>query len=386
MDVHWKNRVLLVNQIIDEVMQRAAKDCKTQQLPSWKLDLFKHWDTIRNVLETQTVQQTQTTNSLTNTKYERFRLAVSVNGKHVFLGSHEVCQDYCRLDFGARTYYDADQNMELPCSTENAVSVDILAELLQKIVGVSWNEELQKQISEEAGTVDPLYPPRQWLDHLLQRDQFVDIFRYLHGNAKSRFTCWNQNKNKRYTNEGTRIDYVLVDPALMEFVDIGTPLRCHPNGIENNDSSTIDPKDHKAALSAVTAGGQYQPASFVGGGITEAPRHVLDTQFGAPHTGHIYTPPTYSDHIGVSVFFRDAIFSTCHEHVLAVKDAVTRKAQPHKQQASIVSFFKPGTAATAKTSHEKNRRPAGNNTCTKSKSKKTKIPNNSVWHHFQKQS
>lgn len=33
-----------------------------------------------------------------------------------------------------------------------------------------------------------------------------------------RFTCWHQFQQKRYVNEGIRIDYTLVDRELMEHV------------------------------------------------------------------------------------------------------------------------------------------------------------------------
>lgn len=33
------------------------------------------------------------------------------------------------------------------------------------------------------------------------------------------FTCWDQQRNRRQTNEGTRLDYILVDPLLLPFVE-----------------------------------------------------------------------------------------------------------------------------------------------------------------------
>jgi len=77
--------------------------------------------------------------------------------------------------------------------------------------------------------------------------------------------------------------------------------------------------------------------------MVEATRDALDSQFGVPHTGHIYTPPTFSDHIAVSVLFHDDVMPDRHQKLQ--NDAATRKAQPHKQQKSIASFFQQAETA-----------------------------------------
>ena len=57
----------------------------------------------------------------------------------------------------------------------------------------------------------------------------------------------------------------------------------------------------------------------------------------------LYTPPTYSDHIPVSVYL-DLDIEALRGHCSALaRDALlqakTRKTQPHKQQRSLTSFF-----------------------------------------------
>jgi hypothetical protein len=114
--------------------------------------------------------------------------------------------------------------------------------------------------------------------------------------------------------------------------DVDT-LRC----CGTDEQEQEDALGESAALRAVTANGRFQPASFQGGGINDASQESLDTQFGAPHTGMIYTPPSFSDHIGVSVLLDDDVLR--RDLVLNENDAATRKAQPHKVQKSIKSFF-----------------------------------------------
>lgn len=188
----------------------------------------------------------------------------------------------------------------------------------------------------------------------------VDTFRHFYPTAEARFTCWYQFTNTRYSNDGTRIDYTLVDRSLLPFVKQGGNLRTgkSPQALQNSENDTIvDPLTEEAALAAATARGNFQPVSFEGGGIVEATQQTLDTQFGPRHTGMIYTPPSFSDHIAVSVLLEDDGDNECktaenstiiHRHwradnwgtlVLDEKDPATKRSQPQKAQKSIASFF-----------------------------------------------
>jgi len=161
-----------------------------------------------------------------------------------------------------------------------------------------------------------------------------------------RFTCWNQRTNERYKNKGARIDYTLVDASLAELIanegnntnidESNCVLRClgYPRTEQNSAA---------AALHAATAGGLLGGASFGGGGIALESRKALESQFGVPHTGIIYTPPSYSDHVAVSLLLQISkeITSSCEpiQLLLRVKDPNVRRSQPHKSQASIAGFF-----------------------------------------------
>jgi hypothetical protein len=158
-----------------------------------------------------------------------------------------------------------------------------------------------------------------------------------------RFTCWHQFTQRRYVNEGARIDFTLVDKTLMTFVEPidGLSLRC---GTEPR----IDPLRKEAALSAATANGLFEPGSFAGGGIAVATKRALDTQFGEAHTGMIYTPPSYSDHIAVSLLMK-GIFRELIGSLDLLNDVQTRKSQPHKKQRSIASFFGSSSSSNVST-------------------------------------
>jgi hypothetical protein len=150
------------------------------------------------------------------------------------------------------------------------------------------------------------------------------------------FTVWNQYTNRRYENEGTRIDYILVSRDFSPHLDAGKDgvLRCC------NFPST-EYESEEAALHAATASGKFSAPSFGGGGIATAESDALDTQFGPRSTGIIYTPPSYSDHVATSLLLNEdgaqKYFRT--DLTLETKDSSTKKSQPHKVQQSISSFF-----------------------------------------------
>lgn len=153
--------------------------------------------------------------------------------------------------------------------------------------------------------------------------------------TKYRFTCWHQFTNKRYTNEGGRIDFTFVDKSLLDHVETPSQsLRC-------GKQSHGEPLGEEAALMAATANGSFVGGTYAGGGIAVPTQSALDTQFGCPHTGMIYTPPTYSDHIAVSLLMKNDFGSPLGQLTLDEKDSATKKSQPHKKQRSIAAFFAP---------------------------------------------
>ncbi|KAJ1481559.1 Endonuclease/exonuclease/phosphatase [Baffinella frigidus] len=59
------------------------------------------------------------------------------------------------------------------------------------------------------------YPPRVWLNKLMERCGLSDLFRHFHPSRAAAYTCWNQQTGAKLTNYGSRIDYILVDTALL---------------------------------------------------------------------------------------------------------------------------------------------------------------------------
>ena len=360
----------------------------------WVSDVERHWQMIERTLETTLVAiPRQTTNPSSGAKFDKFRarielpLGSSASGttkakKFVMLGDNEDTPEEALsyYNFAEQSYIDKMTGIKVILRKKNLLSIQTLSELMSKICNINWDESTRKNISmSKYANLNLDSPPLRWMQELLSTKGddddddggggMVDIFRHFYPTAEGRYTCWNQFTQKRYTNMGGRIDYTLVDKSLMEYVEQppqdGRLLRCG-GGRDDNDvvsplltnngvrrKKPVDPLSATAALMAATACGLFKSGSFAGGGIASATRRALDTQFvGVPHSGMIYTPPSYSDHIAVSLLLKDDI--TLNHHTIdssnkleLMNDASTRKAQPHKRQRSISSFFSSGGTSTA---------------------------------------
>lgn len=375
LDIPWKERILRV----DDILLSEAE----LPWPDWKKDIARHWPTIRTVMTTAKAIPTKTTNSITKQQFEKYRLAVQLpDGSQTYLGKHEVSEEHCYHQYNLE-----EQSYQCPVTGEtiiakeaNSISVGILAELMAKIVSVQWTEALQKEIACDDADVSHISPSRKWLNSILEEDGMVDPMRYFYPTAEARFTCWDQFTNQRYVNSGIRIDYTLIDKALLKFVSKG-----HVSSLRSyGDPSVEDPLSESAALKAATADGKFEPVSFEGGGITDVSQRVLDTQFGPPHTGMIYTPPSFSDHIAISLLLEqdDVLLSSTTPLVLLEQDIATRKSQPHKTQQTIASFFTAGVVSkrTESVGQVVNRTQSS---VSSNKRQKT-ISKNSILHHFKK--
>ena len=75
----------------------------------------------------------------------------------------------------------------------------------------------------------------------------------------------------------------------------------------------IDPYCEEAALHAGTLNNHFKPVPMTGGGLPDARREAYDHHLSRPpHTGMVYTPPQYSDHIAISlVIDRRAMEQVC---------------------------------------------------------------------------
>ncbi|ESL08173.1 apurinic/apyrimidinic endonuclease [Trypanosoma rangeli SC58] len=176
----------------------------------------------------------------------------------------------------------------------------------------------------------------QFMKEFLEELHLCDVFLVTSARAKSTeekgretaqtmvmcpYTCWDQSRNRRQRNEGTRIDYILIDEMLLPAL---VPCRMTENNVgalaSEMDAVTASVTTEREATSAffdefdgrsaivgarrAMANGLYPAAPFDGSGLPPLSVEARDVQFrGLPSTGLFVTPPQYSDHCGVCAWF-----------------------------------------------------------------------------------
>jgi hypothetical protein len=175
----------------------------------------------------------------------------------------------------------------------------------------------------------------------------ADSFAVLRPGYEGRFTCWEQYTNGRYSNAGSRIDYIWVDRQLFDARALaGAEMADGRGPAASGEPHRFAVQSEEAAAAAATAGGLWVQAPFDGSGLQEAPLAAYATQFEAPGTGIRYMPPKYSDHTAVSLLLAEK--TEARAPLKLSLDAATLKASPHRSNRSITSFFSkavPGAAA-----------------------------------------
>ena len=136
-------------------------------------------------------------------------------------------------------------------------------------------------------------------------DQLYDSFLECHPKATDRFTCWDQSRNRRYTNVGTRIDYVFVSAGLLPRLQ---ETKCQADKKDGPSQCSVQEYDCSGTCTSgplmdATANGRWRPNNdpmreFTSSDLAHAHQFQRSSR---PHTGMLYTPPQYSDHIAVTM-------------------------------------------------------------------------------------
>ncbi|GET93624.1 endonuclease/exonuclease protein-like protein [Leishmania tarentolae] len=178
------------------------------------------------------------------------------------------------------------------------------------------------------------------------------------------YTCWDQSRNRRLENEGTRLDYILVDSALLPAVVCrtdtannvfaGVPERGSSASIAPG--SSVDQEDffselhgalYQDGVMRAMANGAYPPAPFDGTGMPALCEQARELCFaGLPSTGLFVTPPQLSDHIGVGLLLDLAALGTESELLQRPGKVVEDHKCMYRPPVGLHTFF--AAAATRK--------------------------------------
>lgn len=175
------------------------------------------------------------------------------------------------------------------------------------------------------------------VEHVLRwlGSDLLDTFAECHQKAEQRFTFWTQLANMRFCNKGSRLDYILCDKKMQPYLVPKTVLAGETEG--------CDAHTAQAAWNAATQYGRWHGAHQVqksdGGGLSlqQDDMKLNDTQFCEPHTGILYTPPKYSDHVPVCACFEGLKLQLLQPD--APRWIETRDAQPWTSQATLTALF-----------------------------------------------
>ncbi|EPY27160.1 DNA-(apurinic or apyrimidinic site) lyase [Strigomonas culicis] len=212
-------------------------------------------------------------------------------------------------------------------------------------------------------------PTRMWDSFLLQKGPNRELVRDAVNEAycPCPYTCWDQSHNCRLSNEGTRIDYVLLDDALAGCV---VPRTATENNSGGALRSARDEPDKAAATEQDTffselcgtaqrdgirramADGAYPPAPFDGSGMPEVTCAARTLCLrGLPSTGLFVTPPQWSDHIGVAVQLTCALTPRTGKMVEDHPNCM------HRPPVGLQSFFAKAKKETEKVTRDVEEQP-----------------------------
>lgn len=187
---------------------------KAQRVQQLALQLQTRWDRMGKVLATRRVvsKMVKSTTSKTGLQ-EKYRVVVTVPGKgDVSLGTLSESQARASREYSldARSIVDEEDGTEYPLRPANCMCVGDIAELMDKVLGCAWSEADERLMASLSG-YRSANPSSGWIEGLLRQDEMVDAFAEYYPSAQGRFTCWDQYRNQRYENVGSRIDYTIVD-------------------------------------------------------------------------------------------------------------------------------------------------------------------------------
>ena len=130
-----------------------------------------------------------------------------------------------------------------------------------------------------------------WLRDLSEEDRRMDTFASSHPEAQGRYTWWNQQEKCRQSNDGSRLDHILIDKSmkcirgddLVGYVSEEEERRQKHGDGGGEKELLILMSNHiieqNAALRTCTANFQFQQATTEGSGIQEAVKQAYEHPF-----------------------------------------------------------------------------------------------------------
>lgn len=244
-DRHWKWRLVSIAALFrvdSEAQQQGTQGIVGEMLAR----LQAQWGVILAMLESAKLETFEST-SARGKKSTKYRVRASGFKGKVVLGSPSESDS----DWSTKCYLQFNKGSSSDEQDPLWFTIGALAECFEKAVGRPWGNASQL-VTFADGAGQPTTPTQcqEWMKSMLapeasgvpgqvaaaegndssleveKTENMVDTFALVRPQARDRFTCWEQYRNRRYINEGSRIDYFLVDATLAGLVLPGGPLSC----------------------------------------------------------------------------------------------------------------------------------------------------------------
>lgn len=301
-DVHFEFRRIDVDDLVFNIA-RSLDICESRigrPLADEVVEILKclssQWTSLREILlDTRKIVEVGNNGNQSS----RFALKVG-RDKLVQIGQRQSSSTACDNIANPNPVITADGLVYKP---SGVLAISDLFEAISKLFGKDFSEQARAAFSDVFAKPRACAAVVEKYDKLLSECQLADT--YIHSNPAGRpigcerFTCWDQYRNERYENKGSRIDYIFVDQGLISSVRLS-------DGEDKSLSSLATSSDRTKALAAVTADGKWKPVPFSGGGIDgdqffSEPAKQFEFLFSnPPQTGIVYTAPLFSDHVATS--------------------------------------------------------------------------------------
>lgn len=302
-DVHFEFRRVDIDDLVSNI-PRSMDICETRignPLRSEVVGILGflklEWTALRQtLLETRKIVEFNSNNG--NNQSPKFALKLGKE-KLVQIGQRQTSASACDGIANPNPIITSDGVVYKPAGV---LSIADLFEVISKLYSLEFSEQARAAFSDIFAKPRACNPLVERFDKLISECGLVDSYLQVNPAGRQltceRFTCWDQYRNERYENKGSRIDYIFVDKTIVDGVRLSEG--------EREVSQLAISSDRSKALQAVTANGQWKPVPFHGGGIDADQFLSADAKnfefifTNPPHTGIVYTAPLFSDHVACS--------------------------------------------------------------------------------------
>lgn len=286
---------LLSDELLQQLSSGQLPSCVTnksfqldsenaEKLKSAIVSLRKLWPNVRNSLLSSLTSE-ETADAKSGRSFVCY--ATRFCGRRVRMGrpySNDPILDYSLYEHVVSGDAVADTSPEV-ARAKHSIGFVELKEVISKLADLSLSDPVSDEgwrlVADLFGLPSHSPPCVEFLDALVCDDNMVDSYEMARPYTQGRFTCWNQQENKRYYNEGTthstalyqltvlsprhflgtRIDAIYVDRSLWDMAgQKGAELAGYgpvgPQACLSLDNQT----EYYAALAACTAEGAFKQA------------------------------------------------------------------------------------------------------------------------------